>query len=81
MNGNSINLLNNNGYLVTGYTTPIGGGPGACGYLLKIDQSGDSIWSKEYCFSNIAMRFISSAEDTLGNFIFQENTMIIHNIL
>ncbi|MBK6399676.1 MAG: T9SS type A sorting domain-containing protein [Chitinophagaceae bacterium] len=68
LNGNSINLLNNNGYLVTGYTTPIGGGPGACGYLLKIDQSGDSIWSKEYCFSNIAMRFISSAEDTLGNF-------------
>ena len=64
-------LQNPNSIQVTpdsGYTTPIGGGPGACGYLLKIDQSGDSIWSKEYCFSNIAMRFISSAEDTLGNF-------------
>ncbi|MBL0063435.1 MAG: T9SS type A sorting domain-containing protein [Bacteroidetes bacterium] len=68
LNGNSINLLNNNGYLVTGYTTPLGGGPGACGYLLRIDQNGDSVWSKEYCFSNIALRFISSAEDTLGNF-------------
>lgn len=68
LNGNSICLLNNNGYLVTGYTTPLGGGPGACGYLLKIDLNGDSIWSKEFCFSNITMRFISSVEDTLGNF-------------
>ncbi len=68
LNGNSINLLNNNRYLVTGYTTPLGGGPDACGYLLKIDLNGDSVWSKEYCSSNIAIRFISSAEDTYGNF-------------
>lgn len=67
LNGNSIISLNN-GYLVTGYTTPLGGSAPACGYLLKLDLNGDSVWSKEYCYSNIAVRFISSAEDTQGNF-------------
>lgn len=68
LNGNSIIRLNSNAYLVTGYTTPIGGGPGACGYLIKTDLNGDSIWSKQYCFSNHSTRFISTAENANGDF-------------
>lgn len=67
LNGNSICISDTSGYVVTGYTTPLGGGPGACGYLLKIDLNGDSVWSKEYCYPTSTTRFISSAKDTLGN--------------
>jgi hypothetical protein len=68
LNGNSIIRLNSNAYLISGYTTPIGGGPGACGYLLKTDLNGDSIWSKQYCFSNHSARFVSAAENANGDF-------------
>ena len=68
LNGNSIIRINNSGYLVTGYKNPFVGILGSCGYLLKTDLSGDRVWSKEFCFPNSNIRFISSVEDTSGNF-------------
>lgn len=43
--GTSVNISENGGYIVTGYTNSFGSG-NYDGYVLRIDESGDTLWTK-----------------------------------
>ena len=67
LTGNYIIQTSDSGYLVLGYQDSLSGTFISCGYLLKVNQNGDSIWTNTYSIPNTSIRYVSALEDSNGD--------------